>query len=544
MDTSDNYQVLIVDDEPLFRLALRTLITESGLPFTIAGEAPDGEEALAYKQQHPEVDLLIVDMKMPKMSGVELMREWREFEGSSDRGPVMLALSSYRDYEFVREAFLLGAIDYIVKVDMDESHVIPVLRKAMSELEKRKQVFPRKTAAMSEGTDVILKRMLTDLPEEESSYLKMLSERGVVLPETQRIAAVILPDSADFGASDAGVDLIPTVTEQALQAKGIHAEMLLYPQSEVVLLFHAFKTNSYMFLRNQLNELFTVIQRRLNRYANLSVTVGVSEAGNVFWRRLVEEARRNTRSRFFSGGGRLYFSDTLNWPEYTDAQPATDESVFAEQTQEMLTALTDSNPEVWIASFDTWTGMIPPGDEQYIRKSFADVVWKLGSLLVVNGCVWEQLPDPYQKPFVLLDHCITLKQLWSRLKELMGAVHAAVHESKASAASSFKGVLQQAKSYIEQHYGDGITLTLVSEWVGVSEGHLSKLFVKEAGYKFIDYLTGIRIEKAKELMHTGLKLYEISEQVGYPNPEHFSRVFKKEVGLSPAQYRERLDAQK
>ncbi|MFH5183893.1 helix-turn-helix transcriptional regulator [Paenibacillus sp. TAB 01] len=85
---------------------------------------------------------------------------------------------------------------------------------------------------------------------------------------------------------------------------------------------------------------------------------------------------------------------------------------------------------------------------------------------------------------------------------------------------------------------------MLAHWVGVSESHLSKMFVKEAGEKFIDYLTRIRIQKAKELMGTGMKLYEISERVGYPNPEHFSRVFKKEAGLSPAQYRDRMESQK
>jgi two-component system response regulator YesN len=78
---------------------------------------------------------------------------------------------------------------------------------------------------------------------------------------------------------------------------------------------------------------------------------------------------------------------------------------------------------------------------------------------------------------------------------------------------------------------------LVSQWVGVSESYLSKLFVKETGENFLEYVTRIRIEKAVMMMNSGMKLYEIGEKVGYPNQAHFSRIFKKVTGKTPMEYR-------
>lgn len=97
----------------------------------------------------------------------------------------------------------------------------------------------------------------------------------------------------------------------------------------------------------------------------------------------------------------------------------------------------------------------------------------------------------------------------------------------------------KAKHYIMEHYQDsGLTLKEVAEYVDLNEKYFTTKFTKECGETFLSYLTGLRVQKAKELIKTTtFKMYEIAEMVGYNNAEHFNRIFKKAVGMSPAQYR-------
>ena len=97
----------------------------------------------------------------------------------------------------------------------------------------------------------------------------------------------------------------------------------------------------------------------------------------------------------------------------------------------------------------------------------------------------------------------------------------------------------RAKHYIMEHYQNpDLTLKEVAEYVDLSEKYFTTKFTKECGETFLSYLTGMRVQKAKELIRTTtFKMYEIGEMVGYNNPEHFNRIFKKYTGMSPAQYR-------
>src|SRR5690606_2874570 len=131
-----NYSVLLVDDEPLIRLALRTLISNSGLPLVVTGEEADGIDALRFIQLNQKIDIVIIDMKMPVMNGIDFLKKLNEWKSQHilHEAPVCIVLSAFSDYDLVRESFVLGAIDYIVKVDLDKRIVVPLLKKTIDML--------------------------------------------------------------------------------------------------------------------------------------------------------------------------------------------------------------------------------------------------------------------------------------------------------------------------------------------------------------------------------------------------------------------------
>ena len=103
-------------------------------------------------------------------------------------------------------------------------------------------------------------------------------------------------------------------------------------------------------------------------------------------------------------------------------------------------------------------------------------------------------------------------------------------------------VIIKAKRYIADHYEDAdLSLGKVAEYVELNEKYFTNRFTRETGETFSAYLTGLRMQKAKELLKTTtFKVYEIAEMVGYHNAEHFNRMFKKHNQITPAQYRKTM----
>ena len=112
------FRVLIVDDEPLVRIALRELIDWETYQCEVVAEASDGQEALRVLQRQEGIDLIMMDIQMPTMDGITC---WRSLGLTMKSKPIVIVLSAYSEYDYVRQAFLLGAVDYIVKTHMSLS---------------------------------------------------------------------------------------------------------------------------------------------------------------------------------------------------------------------------------------------------------------------------------------------------------------------------------------------------------------------------------------------------------------------------------------
>ena len=126
------YQVLIVDDEPIVKIALRSVINWNEYGYSICATASDGQEALALVDQHAP-DLVITDLKMPVMDGISLIRALKERQFGGE----ILVISNYDDFESVRSALVLGAADYILKVSIEEENLTKHLKEITERLDTR-----------------------------------------------------------------------------------------------------------------------------------------------------------------------------------------------------------------------------------------------------------------------------------------------------------------------------------------------------------------------------------------------------------------------
>ncbi|HEY2420630.1 MAG TPA: helix-turn-helix domain-containing protein, partial [Neobacillus sp.] len=180
--------------------------------------------------------------------------------------------------------------------------------------------------------------------------------------------------------------------------------------------------------------------------------------------------------------------------------------------------------------FDSFVKKITDNKEikpSLIKKSFDEMFILISRMLHELGISYERIP--------MIEENEGAMAIFEKGKAHLLSV---VQHVQVWRNDHAKGMLHKAKEYIENHYADSITLELVAEYVELSPFYFSKLFKDRFGMTFIDYLTEIRINHAKtEMLDQGMSLKEICFSVGYKDPNYFSRVFKKQTGLSPTEFR-------
>lgn len=545
--------VLIVDDEPIYRLALREMIDWEALGCRIAAEASNGADALRLLSRET-IDLVLVDIQMPIMTGLEFIERVRGAESLRHTGIVVL--SAYSQYEYVRRAFVLGVYDYIVKEDFSTERTDAVIARAVDRLREEMDLQARQelesTARLEkikeEALALLLRagqgdggERLEALPEEAQQWLAAATGKRHVL-------GCLLPDRPDLPMPDTQLPPAPwspdgrqlrflrhairqAADRQRLEAVTCalseveHAVLLLLPDEPSQMQAHATSA-----------EAFRQIVHQAGAHLNLSVTAGISRPcdDSAVWPARYATARRCAEQRFYVGGGRTFFEAETSplvagltgpvWP-------------IAAMLQDMEQGQADWKAKLE-AGYRTLEKARPLPAERATRhyKAFC---WELESLLLAKGIGWEQLLGDTAKPSELIERFDRQQRLNDWFMALLSAAAELIHP-KRMLYEQAPPLINRIKGWIDRHCHEPISLAAVSEAAGISESYLSKVFAKESGETFVEYLTRRRIDKAIEMLGTGMKIYEIGEKVGYPNQGHFSKTFKKITGRSPQEYRDEL----
>lgn len=497
------YQVVIVDDDTIVRVTLRSLIDWEACGFHIAEDFVNGAQALEYLREHP-VDLLITDMKMPELSGLELIQQL----GAIQRLPVTLALSGYNEFELVREAFRLGAYDYLLKSDLSEDY----LQQMLKNLQEK-----------------VLVKATPVLPE-KSSHARQLEEE--LAPGLYAVAVLEVDDfkqqALRFGQ---GLEekLQKPMTELARQIPRVASRAVLralYPSRYVL----------YYPVRNpaQYRETMVSIVRQLQAvwrdYMNISVSAAISET--------VDEQGTWTAQNSCSDLLRLS-------PLFGRAAICT-----AWEQRELL--------QCFIQEKDSLRRLVHgvcSSDQAETEREEKAFFKQLNTLsleqarqltLVLVALVAEQFQE-YEEDFCnLFPEEVNYMDKVSRpetTKELELWINNYLSWISNYLGSRYEerqlDVILRARRFMADNYANPeLSLKAVADYVGLNEKYFSSRFTKETGCTFSQYLTELRMRRAKELMKTtDMKMYEISDYVGYNNVEHFNRTFKKTYGISPGDYR-------
>ncbi|MBB6670218.1 response regulator transcription factor [Cohnella nanjingensis] len=526
------YKVLIVEDEMLVRVGLKNSIPWSQHDMKVIADVSNGREALAvYESEKP--DLIVTDLKMPVMDGLEMISEIR----SKDVDTKILILSCMEEFEYARKAASLKVSGYILKLTMTVEEMEDVLASVAEELRSR-SLAPATPVPFNHrlSLNMLKEKLLKDYlfygVYSEGELRTLLKQMDSPIDDPGRVAMAIM-ETNEYSrllkrfSDDRGELIRFTVLNILNEIMDNHGAGEAYHDRDhrYILLFSFDPRNGDEDNRAKLNVVFDNIRKVMLTYFDVPVFIGVSAFGDGFrhLKKRYQDCVALMEGRYFS---EAYVQFAAEWSP-----------LGGERRWKQLT----------LKSCSAWESLGAPYGEDLRRETEKrlaqplpdEASWKR---LFVGLMDWSRaylgIPE---------DHAALMELSGSERIQASPAVLDSIHawevylEETAKLKDMIKSVskeVAEAVQYIQKRYDQDISLKEISEYVQLSPNYLSMLFKKDMGRNLIEYMTDYRIQKAKELLRsTSLKTYEIAENVGVPDSAYFSRLFKKATGVSPVEFR-------
>ena len=520
-----SYKVFFVEDEVITREGIRDNVDWGASGFEFCGEAADGEMALPLlRTVHP--DVLITDIKMPFMDGLQLSKIVRE------RMPwvKIVILSGHDEFEYAQEAIKLGVTDYLLK-PVTVQKLQTVLQKLNTQLEderKEQEKIKRLQEQVEENRGVLCERLLFKLIVGAISPTEAI-ERGqsLGLDLSARHYLVVflrieLGDRSEQYKHDEYLNIQNTVI--GLAEKNPDIFILKREWSDLIFIM---KGSTPEYLEEERDTLLSGIRQEVakTRY-KLSLGVGpttnrIADISESFAEALINvqgSARRN----------RSGLSRTVEQAELLNLDKSAVENYLHSGSRD---------------GFDEFfNAYLKPLGEAAVKSDliknylFVDVALATARLVNDLGGDVDQVVPELNYIESIMSNISTIDELREQASRLLSG---ALDFRDCQPSGQYRNLIHQAKDYIEHHYDDPkLSLNDLAELVNLSASHFSVVFSQEACQTFKEYLTEVRITKAKELLRmTTLRSADIAYKVGYNDPHYFSYVFKKGTGLSPIEFR-------
>ena len=510
----DLRKVLLVDDDPKSRMGIKMILLRSESEFKDIQECSDGIEA-QEKLRLENFDLVITDMKMPKMDGIRFIKNSQELKSK----PKFLILSGYKDFGFASEALKYGVKDYLLK-PIGRKDLIAAIDRIEAELSIEEVQLSKNST------------MLRSLRVKEINFILM----------NETITEVEIRNILD--------NLMIYIFNREFHIYYLMQKDMKYLNSHksIVETNLCFIVNNYF--KNSLNSVMTVndtngnvviISKEELRLEDLLThistvdkrehVIGVGGKGTSIneIRKVYVQAIEAIKYKIFKAYSSIIY--------YSDIERLSKEyQIPINKIRKIPEVIgTKTYKDIDILLDDIY-------DEEFLTINNIGYTEKLAEY--IYNYIYQYFTEHFSAKFTSFEenkrslksihNFINLKEYICELKDYIKVLDCEIIKL----AENHDENVEIALQYIDDNYKKDIDLCMVSNYVSLSYSYFSSVFRKETGMKFVDYLNKLRIDKAKIMLCTKEhKIIEVAGKVGFTNPKHFTKIFKAATGVSPLEYR-------
>ena len=500
-------KVFLVEDEMIIRNSIKKSIQWEAEGYHFVGEASDGE--LAYPMILKErPDILITDIKMPFMDGLELIRRVHE------RYPEMriVIFSGFNEFEYAREAMRYNVENYILK-PVDPVEFEQTLLRVIKELDDMREEQRRKEKQKSFLLDHVLYSLVNGV--KASDLRQKFDESDVFIQAGQWHRMLLFKVNRDFFGRET-----EETKEQLLQGAVSGCKYLnLNPQQSV--LFFKEDSPDWEQIREQ-------IKRYMQKEApDLRFYLAASEGFKT-----IEEIGRSFDGMETLMERRFYQREsTLFVPEY-------EEEFFGCSQEADDTLMKQMKQDIRVKDMDSLWIHYRKLCEKYSEKPLYSQIYVKFIFSNLLKCCYDELPQKTEQDLNNEIERLYRANEFAQVMQIAESALALLEKHFGPAKNNTHPEIETIKQYIYQNYEKELGIDLLAEKVYMAPAYLSTLFKKETGQNLSKFIKAVRMERAKELLEeTHRKIVDISTAVGYANVSYFCQSFREYFGISPQKFR-------
>lgn len=540
-------KIFLAEDEVVVRETIKRMIPWEELGFELVGEAADGEMALPLLiRQQP--DLLITDIKMPFMDGLTLARlAKKEIPGLK-----VVILSGYDDFNYAKQAIGIGVEDYLLK-PITKNALIERLSEIRSRYEHEKtqkeyyEKFQREMQAYEKNSSRDFFEALVGGSMDMMEVYKRAEKLGLdIVAEAYNVLIFTMNCDEDFsGQRD---------EYSSWEAESLELLENFFAGHSSAMLFRSNIFSYGVLLKGQretieentracVDEIRKILSRQDGRREwFLAVGQSVERLSQI--QKSYHTASRAFSQRYLYDENILYY-DEMETMEHPGGQAETEDNAYLQKVdvnalnpailQKFLSNGLQEETENFVKDYFYAIGQEPMESLVFRNYVILNVRFSVISFIKGLGCDTNEMESADTEE-VLAE---SVKNMESAIAYAKKMISQAIEIRDQNSGNKNRSILRTAVDFIDSHYMDEeISLNTVANVANVSSNHFSALFSQNMGQTFIEYLTTLRMNKAKELLRcTGMRSSEIAGEIGYKDAHYFSYLFKKTQGMTPSDYR-------